>query len=137
MLIFPAVPAGVLLTKWTIRLALACYVLYLAGSSAARDPRWPRVGRWVWTIGCGLFLVHVACAFHFYHHWSHAAAWRRAAEQTELLIGVAFGNGIYFSYVFLVLWILDVVWLCGCFRCGFPAAGRLASLEVQAVCRPG
>jgi hypothetical protein len=65
----------------------------------------------MWTAACGLFLVHVVCAFQFYHHWSHAAAWRDTAEQTKALMGVAFGDGIYFSYVFMVLWVLDVAWM--------------------------
>lgn len=102
---------GVLLTKWTIRLALACFVAYLAGWLALTTARWPRAARWIWTAGCGMFLIHVACAFHFYHHWSHFAAWQATAEQTEQILGIAFGNGIYFNYLFLVLWALDVAWL--------------------------
>src|SRR5207247_4306515 len=46
-----------------------------------------------------------------YHRWSHAVAWRHTAERTQDLLGVAVGDGIYFSYLFLVLWIIDVVWL--------------------------
>ena len=101
---------GQLLTQWTIRLALALYVAWLAGWLCARGPRWAVASRWVWTAGCALFLVHVACAFHFYHGWSHAAAWEDTARQTQELLGVALGDGIYFSYVFLVLWVADVVW---------------------------
>lgn len=102
---------GELLTQWTIRLALALYVAWLAGWLLALGPRWPAMARWIWTAACGLFLVHVACAFQFYHDWSHASAWRDTAEQTQALMGMAFGDGIYFSYVFLVLWILDVGWM--------------------------
>jgi hypothetical protein len=102
---------GTLLTNWTIRLALVCYVAYLAGWLSVTHPRWPTAARWIWTLGCGLFVAHVACAFHFYHDWSHAAAWRDTAEQTQRIIGVAFGNGIYFNYTFLTLWVADVVWL--------------------------
>jgi hypothetical protein len=103
---------GTLLTKWTIRLALACYVAYLGGwlaTSGRPDRRWPVVARWLWTLGCGLFLVHVACAFHFTHGWSHAAAFESTAAETEAFLGTRFGEGIYFRYVFLVLWVLDVV----------------------------
>ena len=106
---------GVLLTSWTIRLALACYVAYLAGglvvsASGKRSASWPSVARWIWTLGCGLFVIHVACAFHFYHDWSHAAAFEKTASETEDLLGVRFGEGIYFSYLFLVLWVADVAW---------------------------
>ena len=101
---------GELLTQWTIRLALALYVAWLAGWLSLRSPRWPSVARWIWTAACGLFLVHVACAFHFYHGWSHAAAWEDTARQTEAMLGAAFGEGIYFSYAFMALWVLDVIW---------------------------
>ena len=102
---------GPLLTSWTIRLALACYFAYLAGWLVARSPRWPIIARWLWTAGCALFVAHVACAFHFYHGWSHAAAWQSTADETERMLGFAFGDGIYGSYLFLIAWALDVLWL--------------------------
>jgi len=109
---FPAaVILGQLLTAWTIRAALICYVAYLGGWLTVRSIHWPAVARWIWTIGCALFLGHVACAFHCFHHWSHAAAWHDTAEQTRLLLGVSFGDGIYFSYLFGILWLFDVAWL--------------------------
>ena len=108
---------GIFLTRWTIRLALLCYSAYLAGWLSwprNRQPSgWPAVARWLWTVGCGLFLLHVACAFHFYHGWSHAAAWETTADETDSQLGFRFGDGLYFSYVFGVLWVLDVLaaWL--------------------------
>src|SRR5262245_28611955 len=108
---------GELLTRWTIRLALACYVAYLAGWLTTRSAKWPRISRWIWTIGCVLFVGHVVCAFQFFHHWSHTAAWRATADETERLMGIAFGDGIFASYLFLVVWVLDVVWL---WTCGSP-----------------
>jgi hypothetical protein len=102
---------GELLTIWTIRLALTLYVARLTMLLSARGERWRPVSRWLWTAGCGLFVVHVICAFHFYHGWTHAAAWQDTAEQTKALLGVEFGDGIYFSYLFLVLWVLDVAWM--------------------------
>jgi hypothetical protein len=106
--------SGVLLTKWTIRLALVCYVACVAGWLSLGPARQPRIARAIWTLGCVLFDVHVACAFHFYHHWSHANAWQHTAERTRELLGIAVGDGIYFSYLFLFLWLLDVVWLWVC-----------------------
>jgi len=123
---------GVLLTTWTIRLALACYVAFLAGGLVARRPQWQRFARWIWTIGCGLFVVHVGCAFHFYHHWSHRLAWLSTAEQTQELIGVAFGDGIYFSYLFLMLWVLDVIWLWSFGRSTLPACGNATGVPLAA-----
>jgi len=103
------------LTRWTIRLALTCYVAYLAGwlvwpTRGKLFAPWPLIARWIWTIGCLLFVVHVACAFHFYHNWSHAAAFEKTAAETEQLLGVRFGEGIYFSYLFTLLWVADVAW---------------------------
>jgi hypothetical protein len=102
---------GSLLTDWTIRAALALFVAYFAGWLAVRSSRWPEIARWIWTAACGLFVAHVACAFHFTHGWSHWAAWEDTARQTKDLMGVEFGQGIYFSYLFLVLWIADVIWM--------------------------
>jgi hypothetical protein len=102
---------GPFFTSWTIRLALVCYALYIATMLTHAGSARPRLSRAIWTAGCILFLVHVACAFHFYHHWSHWDAWQKTADETEQLLGVPFGDGIYFSYAFLVLWVLDVLWL--------------------------
>jgi hypothetical protein len=121
---------GELLTSWTIRLALLCYVAYvgswlLVGPNAS--DRFRALG-WLWTAGCGLFIAHVVCAFAFYHHWSHAAAWQTTAEETDALLGVRFGDGIYFSYVFLLVWVADVVRL----WC-WPAAGGPGKYALAAV----
>jgi hypothetical protein len=99
------------LTIWTIRLALVCYVVFVAGNLATatcRCTKWAAISRWVWTTGCGLFLAHVLAAFAFHHYWSHASAWETTAAETDAMLGVRFGDGIYFSYVFLVLWVVDV-----------------------------
>ncbi len=106
-------PFGELLTRWTIRLALSCYVFCLAAAILRRGApgsRMNEVVRIVWTLGCGLFIAHVAAAFGYYHHFSHQAAYDETARQTQEQIGFPFGGGIYFSYLFLALWVMDVVW---------------------------
>ena len=103
---------GAALTHWTIRLALLCLVARLAGNLWYReDARWFAWSRTLWTAGCLLFVGHVAAAFHFYHHWSHAHAFEKTAHETHEMLGVRFGEGIYFSYLFLILWVADVAWL--------------------------
>src|SRR5688572_6522746 len=113
---------GSLLTQWTIRLALVCLAVYWGGhlwllsrSTGNRKTRAEEskfaILRWIWTAGCLLFVTHVACAFHFTHHWSHAHAWHHTASETQRLMGFSFGDGIYFSYLFLLLWVADVVLL--------------------------
>ncbi len=134
---------GPLLTRWTIRLALLCYAAYLAGwlAGAERwdgrwDGRWPAAARWLWTLGCGLFVTHVVCAFAFYHGWSHAAAWEATAAETDALLGVRFGDGIYFSYAFLVLWVADVVVLWWAAVLGRPRAGARPLVAAMQPARP-
>lgn len=47
-------------------------------------------------------------AFHFTHRWNHQDAIQTTAKQTQELLGWAFGEGLYFSYMFLFLWVADV-----------------------------
>lgn len=99
------------LTHWSIRLALLCMVARLAGNLGwSRSTWWFQASRSIWTIGCLCFVLHVVCAFHFYHDWSHARAFESTAAQTYELLGMRFGEGIYFSYAFTLLWLADVVW---------------------------
>ncbi len=108
------------LTRWTVRAAVACYVGWL-GFALCRSERYGQpdgtdaVPRWLWTIGCGLFVLHVICAFHFHHHWSHAHAYAHTAEQTAALTGIHWGGGLWFNYLFAVAWLGDVArwWLRG------------------------
>jgi hypothetical protein len=106
-------PFGELLTRWTIRLALSCYVFCLAAAIVRPSTGSSRMNdavRIVWTLGCGLFIAHVVAAFGYYHHFSHLAAYDDTAQQTLEQLGFAFGGGIYFSYLFLALWVADVAW---------------------------
>lgn len=98
------------LTRSTIHLALTEYAtaLWLMLGMSPEDwqirtsrGRWTR---WLWTCACLTILVHVACAFHFAHHWSHAHAF----EQTRRESG--FGEGLYFNYLFMAAWTADVLW---------------------------
>jgi hypothetical protein len=115
------------LTRWTIRLALTAYFGALVlrirakragwGNSPARadspglDPtRSEKWQRGLWTVGCLLLWAHVVCAFAVYHHWSHDDAFFRTARETAERVGLDWGGGIYFNYLFLMLWTFDVAW---------------------------
>ena len=105
---------GELLTKLSIWLAVVAYGFGAGLQLCAHGrPRWLDGARWAWTAGCGLFLAHVFCAFGYYHHWSHAAAYRETARQTAALTGWRWGGGLYFNYVFAAAWLADVLcwWL--------------------------
>jgi hypothetical protein len=97
----------------TVRLALAWYAAALFLMLCLRPADWlasagrGRLARWCWTFAWVTYLVHVAMAFHHFHHWSHA----EAVEHTRQVSGV--GEGVYVSYLFTLLWTADVAawWL--------------------------
>jgi hypothetical protein len=94
----------------TIWLALAGYAITVCVMLAGfLKLEWSRRLRAVWTISCGFFVLHVLSAFHYSYHWSHAEAIQSTARQTDELLGMRFGEGLYFSYGFLLLWIADVL----------------------------
>ncbi len=101
---------GEMLIAWSARVVVAFYLLRLAFDVLVADPvRRDRWARWAWTVGFVVYLVHVALAFQFLHHWSHAAAVEHAARRTFEVVGFEFGAGLYFNYVFTLLWLIDVV----------------------------
>src|SRR6185295_17486741 len=98
-------PLGELATGWTVRAALAFYFLALSVRVNARGRRaWLDSARLFWTVGFAAFLVHVACAFHFYHDWSHAKAYDDTARQTAAVTGWNWGGGLYINYLFAMVW---------------------------------
>ena len=111
---------GQLITLWTIRGSLFLYAvvvlrlltwppMHLGGNCDSKEPPQTAWVRWTWLVSCLLFLVHVACAFHFYHDWSHTRAVAHTASETERLMGVRFGYGIYFNHLFAAAWLIDAV----------------------------
>jgi hypothetical protein len=90
-----------LVTRQTARVAVLFWGI-AAAAIAGRIRR--RDARLAWTLGCIAYLVHVATAFDQVHRWSHAAAF----EHVQSVSG--FGPGIFVSYFFSLLWLIDVVW---------------------------
>jgi hypothetical protein len=101
---------GELLTRWTVRVAAGLYVLALALRLGGGDPRRLVYARLLWTAGCFAFLLHVLCAFHFYHHWSHWAAYETTARQTAEAVGLRWGGGLFANYAFALVWLADAGW---------------------------
>jgi hypothetical protein len=102
---------GDFLTRLSIWLALVAYAIGAGLLLQARGRSHPRsLARGAWTLGCVFFLVHVFCAFAFFHHWSHADAYRKTARQTAELTGWHWGGGIYINYVFAAAWLAAVLW---------------------------
>ena len=96
-------PLETFLLRGFIWIALAAYV-------AAWECRW-RGGeagfRAWWTLACVAYLAHVVVAFHAFHHWSHDHAVAHTQEQS------GFGQGVWVSYLFTLLWPIEVAacWL--------------------------
>lgn len=92
---------------WLVRLALLCYAAALTRLLSGRVDA---LARAAWTAGFVLLTLHVLAAFAAVHHWSHARAWEHTAAETQATLGLALGAGVYFNYVFVLLWGIDVVW---------------------------
>ncbi len=105
-----SVETGDALTRNTIRLSLAWYAAALVSMLRLEQPGWNgqsaggSIARWCWTWSVIAYLVHLAMAFHYFHDWSHAHAF----EHTRQTSG--FGEGIFLSYLFTLLWISDAMW---------------------------
>lgn len=119
------------LTIWTIRLSLALYAATGWRLVTARRLAPPGPWRWIWAASCLLFLTHVACAFHYFHDWSHAAAVRHTAAETLRLVGVEFGLGLYFNHLFAAIWLTDAIWWLAA-PAAYAARGRRLALAVHA-----
>lgn len=103
--------SGEILTRATIWIALIGYAAAVVTFALARSRvKWDSTARLLWTLACIGLLVHVASAFYFYHGWSHEAAYRDTARQTDEVVGINWGGGLYVNYALLILWIVDVIW---------------------------
>jgi hypothetical protein len=128
---------GEALTRWTVRFAVACYVgrvlLDVGGAGrAGRSISIRRRARWLWTIGCGFYAIHVLAAFSYFHAWRHEAAYRHTADATAAVVGLQWGGGLYLNYLFTAFWVADTTfwWLCGP---SFPYRSRAYFWTVHAV----
>ena len=102
---------GEILTRVTVWVAVAGYAAGAAASALSRKRyRWESAARLAWTVACVGLLAHVAAAFHFYHGWSHGAAYLDTARQTDAVFGLDWGGGLYINYALLAGWVLDVAW---------------------------
>jgi hypothetical protein len=102
---------GQLLTRGTIWLAILAYAVGTAlFCFASSRSKWLAAARAAWTTGCIALLAHFICAFHFYHHWSQLSAYSDTARQTNEVVGLNWGGGLFINYAVLSGWIIDVGW---------------------------
>jgi len=123
-------------TWWSVRAAVLLYVLTLAirlrsgeigvwrpksGESASAGDhavapgsgfpiRNQNLANLCWTFGFAAIVIHVLCAFHFFHDWSHDLAYQATAQETAQVVGLDWGGGVYFNYLFVLVWGADVAW---------------------------
>ena len=60
---------------------------------------------------CSFTAVHAYLALSDEHQWNHQHAFDHIANETERVLGFRFGYGVYFNYLFVIVWIADVIWL--------------------------
>lgn len=129
-----------MVVRWTARLAVAGYLARVScdiqDPAAASTQKWAR--RW-WTFGCGIFLIHVVCAFHFEYQWDHAKAFEYTARRTREVTGWNSGVGLCINELFLCLWIADTAawwrnlyWPVACRRVYWGVQSLFAFLMIQA-----
>ena len=97
------------MTIGTVRVALLLYVTALVVMTGRRDGG-RRLARVIWSAAALAYLAHVVAAFQYVHGWSHQAAVVETARQTRELFGMDTGVGIWFNYLFTVMWVIDVAW---------------------------
>jgi hypothetical protein len=90
-----------------IWICLVCYAAAIDALLGGVMSRAKNGARLFWSLACAAYLLHVAAAFHFYHHWSHQHAFDHTANRG------GFGQAIYISYAFTEAWPIDVLctWL--------------------------
>lgn len=98
---------------WAIRLALVFMVSILAIEAVSRRKV---KGGWaaLWFVGALCASAHSLGALAAFHQWNHAQAFESTAQQTEELLGIRVGIGLYVNYLFVLVWLLDAsirLWL--------------------------
>jgi hypothetical protein len=90
-------------------MVVACYVLSLV--LEIRRTR-PQVAKAVWAIGALLLFAHILWTLLAVHHGSLHEAYDHTANQTERVIGVRIGAGLYVNFAMLLIWAGDATcWL--------------------------
>lgn len=101
--------AGEIITKATVWISIVAYVAAVAIFAASRRKlNWDAAARGAYAVACLTLLAHVAFAFQIYHGWSHAAAYLDTARQTNEVVGISWGGGLYVNYIVILFWVLDV-----------------------------
>ena len=92
----------------TIWISLVLFVAAQHGWRRARaglrPPAWMHVAN---AVGLALCIAHIAFAMGNVHGWSHEAAVRATAIQTESVYGRRWGGGLFVNYLFVIVWAVE------------------------------
>jgi hypothetical protein len=103
--------SGELLTRSTVWISIVAYtigcVMFANARSQTGTDRWVRLA---WTTGGAALVLHLICAFNFYHGWSQESAYLETARQTDAVVGINWGGGLFINYAVASLWMADVAW---------------------------
>jgi hypothetical protein len=103
--------SGEFLTRSTIWISIVAYTIgSIVFATARRQPDGDRYVRLAWTTGCAALVLHIICAYNFYHAWSQQSAYLETARQTAAVIAINWGGGLFINYAVASLWTADVVW---------------------------
>ena len=102
---------GEFLTRATIWITIVAYTAGSVVFAMARGrAHWDSATRLLWTIAVVSLVAHFICAYQFYHHWSHQSAYLDTARQTDEVVGLNWGGGLFINYTLLTIWAIDVSW---------------------------
>lgn len=98
-------------TRGTIWLTMVAYMIGSGFFALPDRIRWrDHATRLAWTTACVSLIAHFICAFQFYHGWSHSAAYLDTASQTNSVVGLNWGGGLFINYALLLVWLADLGW---------------------------
>jgi hypothetical protein len=89
----------------------AAMILFVAAETAKARPHGATPGAWrLWAAGALLCAIHIVLAMAVHHAWSHEHAVRETAARSAEVYGFGWRGGLYLNYVFLLVWIAELVW---------------------------
>lgn len=61
--------------------------------------------RVAWLLGAAMIVLHIIASYGITYKWSHAAAVRATAEESERVTGIRAGWGVYVNFAFAAIWL--------------------------------
>ncbi|MBL8176637.1 MAG: hypothetical protein JNK48_18315 [Bryobacterales bacterium] len=120
----PDFTAQQMFSLWLVRISCALY--FAALTLWILKPR--AFPKRTWTAACVFYLAHMITAFAFFHRFSHSEAYQATARQTQALMGVYYGGGLYWNYAFTAIWIADAAWA---WRAGYVTRPRSIHIAIH------